>query len=144
MAEIQFGVWNIEWMNSLFEGDPPQFKAGDTKVRGPRKNNTVDDRVKDVSGVINEMDLQVLVVVEGPNRAGDLQLYFDRFLLRIIIGIRSYLVKSYRVGSFWIARIAKTPESRSREEAISDGILLSFVLIKNPDFRRFSPFVILK
>ena len=39
MAEIQFGVWNIEWMNSLFEGDPPQFKAGDTKVRGPRKNN---------------------------------------------------------------------------------------------------------
>ena len=78
MAEIQFGVWNIEWMNSLFEGDPPQFKAGDTKVRGPRKNNTVDDRIADVSGVINEMDLQVLVVVEGPNRVEELQLFFDR------------------------------------------------------------------
>lgn len=78
MAEIQFGVWNIEWMNSLFEGDPPQFKAGDTKVRGPRKNNMVDDRVKDISGVINEMDLQVLVVVEGPNRVEELQLFFDR------------------------------------------------------------------
>ena len=78
MAEIQFGVWNIEWMNSLFEGDPPQFKAGDTKVRGPRNNNTVDDRIADVSGVINEMGLQSLVVVEGPNRVEELQLFFDR------------------------------------------------------------------
>ena len=78
MAEIQFGVWNIEWMNSLFEGDPPQFKAGDTQVRGPRKNNTVDDRIADISGVINEMDLQVLVIVEGPNRVEELQLFFDR------------------------------------------------------------------
>ncbi len=78
MSEIQFGVWNIEWMNSLFEGDPPQFKAGDMKVQGPRKNNTVDDRIADISGVINEMDLQVLVVVEGPNRVEELQLFFDR------------------------------------------------------------------
>jgi len=65
-------------MNSLFEGDPPQFKTGDIKVRGPRKNNTVDDRIKDVSGVINEMDLWALVVVEGPNRVGELQDFFDR------------------------------------------------------------------
>jgi len=36
MAEIHFGVWNIEWMNSIFEGEP-QFKVGDTKIRGPRK-----------------------------------------------------------------------------------------------------------
>ncbi len=78
MAEIQFWVWNIEWMNSLFEGDPPQFKAGGTTVRGPRKNNSVDDRIADISGVINEMDLQVLVVVEGPNRVEELQLFFDR------------------------------------------------------------------
>ena len=78
MTEIQFGVWNIEWMNSLFEGDPPQFKAGDTKVKGPRKNNTVADRISDISGVINEMGLQVMVVVEGPNRVEELQLFFDR------------------------------------------------------------------
>ncbi len=77
MAEIQFGVWKIEWMISLFEGDPPQFKAGDTKVRGLRKNNTVYVRIKDVSGVVNEMDLQALVMVEGPNRVEELQLFFD-------------------------------------------------------------------
>ncbi len=65
-------------MNSLFEGDPPHFKTGDTKVRGPRKNNTVSDRIADVSGVINEMDLQALVVVEGPNRVEELQLFFNR------------------------------------------------------------------
>ncbi|RLC98557.1 MAG: hypothetical protein DRI46_11150, partial [Chloroflexi bacterium] len=53
-------------------------KQGDTKVRGPRKNNTVDDRIKDVSGVINEMYLHALVVVEGPNRVEELQLFFNR------------------------------------------------------------------
>lgn len=65
-------------MNSLFEGDSPQFKEGDTKVRGLRKNNTIDDRIADISEVINEMDLQALVVVEGSNRAEELQLFFDR------------------------------------------------------------------
>ena len=65
-------------MNSLFEGDPPQFKAGDTKVKGPRKNNTVTDRIADISGIINEMNLQALVMVEGPNRVEELQLFFDR------------------------------------------------------------------
>jgi len=48
------------------------------KVKEPGKSNTVDDRIKDVSGVINEMDLQSLVVVEGPNRVGELQDFFDR------------------------------------------------------------------
>ncbi len=78
MSDINFGVWNIEWMNSLFEGDPPQFKPGETTIRGPKRNNTVDERVSDISGVINEMDLDVLVIVEGPNRVDELHLFFDR------------------------------------------------------------------
>lgn len=65
-------------MNSLFEGYHPQFKEGNTKYWGPRKNNTVDDRISDIAGVINEMDLQALVVIEGPNRVEELQLFFDR------------------------------------------------------------------
>ena len=68
MTEIRLGVWNIEWMNSLFEGDPPQLKGGDTTIRGPRRNNTVAERIHDITSVINEMDLQVLVIVDGPNR----------------------------------------------------------------------------
>ena len=58
-------------------------------MRSPRKNNTVDDRISDIAGVINEMNLQTLVV-EGPDRVGELQLFFDRFLLRIMVGIRAY------------------------------------------------------
>jgi hypothetical protein len=37
LTKTQFMNWNIEWMNSLFEGDPPQFKARDTKVTGGQK-----------------------------------------------------------------------------------------------------------
>ena len=78
MTEIRLGVWNIEWMNSLFEGDPPQLKQGDIAVRGPRRNNTVAERIHDITCVINEMDLQVLVIVEGPNRQEELQLFFGQ------------------------------------------------------------------
>jgi hypothetical protein len=39
---------------------------------GPRNNNAIDDRIADISGVINEMDLQALAVVEGPNRVEEL------------------------------------------------------------------------
>lgn len=81
MAIIRFGVWNMEWMNDLFT-DGPAFKPNDKKVRGPnptRKKNkpTVKDRRKSLSGVLNEIDLDVVVVVEGPNKANELQLFFD-------------------------------------------------------------------
>jgi hypothetical protein len=77
MAQIKFGVWNIEWMNDLFTGDPPVFKPDDSKVRGPKSRNTVLERRVDIAGVINEIDLAALVIVEGPNRPEELQLFFD-------------------------------------------------------------------
>ena len=77
MAQIRFGVWNIEWMNDLFVGDPPTFKSDDVEIRGPRRRNTVGQRRQDIAGVINEIDVAALVLVEGPNRQEELQLFFD-------------------------------------------------------------------
>lgn len=53
-----------------------QFKADDAVVRGPRSGNTVAQLRADISGVINDIGVDVLVVVEGPNRAEELQLFF--------------------------------------------------------------------
>ncbi len=81
MSTIRFGVWNMEWMNDLFT-DGPNFKPDHKKVRGPnpyRENDepTVLHRRQSLSGVLNEIDVDVLVVVEGPNKASELQLFFD-------------------------------------------------------------------
>ncbi len=80
MAKLQFAVWNVEWMNDLFTAGPA-FHDNDRRVRGPnprsRQNPTVQQRRESLSGAINEMNLDVLVVVEGPNKAEELQLFFD-------------------------------------------------------------------
>lgn len=80
MATIQFAVWNMEWMNDLFTGDS-QFHPDDRRVRGPNprstKNPTVKQRRESLSGAINDMQLDAIVVVEGPNKAAELQLFFD-------------------------------------------------------------------
>ena len=80
MATINFAVWNMEWMNDLFT-QGPAFHPDDRRVRGPnpgsRSNPTVKQRRESLAGAINEMDLDVLVVVEGPNKADELQLFFE-------------------------------------------------------------------
>lgn len=81
MATIRFGVWNMEWMNDLFT-DGPAFKDDHAKVRGPNPDRaedepTVKQRRASLSGVLNEIGVDVLVVVEGPNKATELQLFFD-------------------------------------------------------------------
>lgn len=81
MAMIRFGVWNMEWMNDLFT-DGPVFKNDNQKVRGPNpfgsdNRPTVKDRRESLAGVLNEVDVDALIVVEGPNKATELQLFFD-------------------------------------------------------------------
>ena len=79
MGTIRLGVWNIEWMNDLFTTSSGQivFKSDNTTVRGPRRGNTVRERIDDVAGVIDALGLDALVVVEGPNRVDELQHFFD-------------------------------------------------------------------
>ena len=83
MGEVRFAVWNVEWMNDLFTGDdPPVFKPDDKEVRGPRKKNTVLQRRNSLAAVVNDIEVDALVVVEGPNRASELQLFFDHSLVQ--------------------------------------------------------------
>jgi len=81
MAQLKFAVWNIEWMNDLFTGDPPVFKPDADTVRGPKRNNTVAQRKADIAGVINEAAIDVLVIVEGPNRIEELNGFFTQAIV---------------------------------------------------------------
>lgn len=71
----------MEWMNGLFEGETQVFTPGDDSIRGFRKASTVGKRHRDIAGAINELDVQVLVVVEGSNRPEELQLFFDQLIV---------------------------------------------------------------
>lgn len=79
MAIIRLGVWNMEWLNDLFTSRAGQvvFKSDGTTVRGPRHGNTVAERRASLAGVVNALACDALVVVEGPNTAAELQLFFD-------------------------------------------------------------------
>lgn len=76
MGEIKFAMWNAEWFNELFVGDPPKFRPKEEK--GYRTNHKIGDRLKDLPGVINDIDADVWVIVEGPNQSSELQLFFDQ------------------------------------------------------------------
>ena len=74
---LKFVVWNMEWMNDLFGPNdlPPAFRPDDERpFHTP--GATVRQRRDDLSSVINELNPDILVAVEGPNRAGELELFF--------------------------------------------------------------------
>jgi len=48
-------------MNSFLEKDPPQFKVEDTRSRDLEKN-TIDDKIVDISGVINKKAREYLML----------------------------------------------------------------------------------
>lgn len=66
----------MEWMNDLFDGDG-NFHPDDYPPYHA-KNTTVKQRREHLSGVINELSPEIVVVVEGPNRTKELQLFFDQ------------------------------------------------------------------
>ena len=78
MNPIKIAVWNMEWMNDLFVSNDqaPAFKADDA-IPAHASGATIRQRRDDLSGVLKELDPDVIVVVEGPNRLGELQLFFD-------------------------------------------------------------------
>lgn len=73
-------LWNMAWMNDLFvsgeEDEPAEFRpSGDETAHDTEA--TVRQRRDDLSGVLDDLGAEVVVVVEGPNRTGELQLFFD-------------------------------------------------------------------
>jgi endonuclease/exonuclease/phosphatase family metal-dependent hydrolase len=81
VADARFLLWNVEWMNDLFvsveeDDDPAEFRPdGDKPAHS--QDATVRQRRDDLSGVLDELEADVVVAVEGPNRTGELQLFFD-------------------------------------------------------------------
>ena len=79
MSDLTLAVWNMEWMNDLFgpNTEPPAFRADD-HAPTHHKSSTVRQRRDDLSGVLDELAPDIVVVVEGPNRTGELELFFDQ------------------------------------------------------------------
>lgn len=62
-------------MNDLFDGDG-NFHPNDHAPHHAR-STTVIKRRRDLAGVIDEIQPEVVVIVEGPNKTSELQLFFD-------------------------------------------------------------------
>ncbi|MEA4906894.1 MAG: hypothetical protein VB089_04700 [Anaerolineaceae bacterium] len=79
MPELKMVLWNMEWMNDLFgpNDQPAAFKPDDDHPAHD-SGATIRQRRDDLSGVLNELAPDLVVVVEGPNRTSELQLFFDQ------------------------------------------------------------------
>jgi exonuclease III len=76
MAQLKFALWNAEWFNELFTGNPPEFKSYYEK--GYMTKKLIGHRIRDLTGVINDINSDIWVLVEGPNQSSELQLFFDQ------------------------------------------------------------------
>jgi len=80
VPDIRLVLWNTEWMNDLFvpggENDPAAFRPDD-EVPAHHSGTTVRERRDHLSGALDELAADVVVVVEGPNHTKELQLFFD-------------------------------------------------------------------
>lgn len=75
MASIKVLCWNMEWMNDLFLEDG-SFKA-DNSIPSHHPTTNVKTRREHLSGVIEDINPDVVIVVEGPNKTIELQRFFD-------------------------------------------------------------------
>lgn len=79
MSTLKFVLWNMEWMNDLFgPNDGPAVFRPDNERPFHTPEATVRQRRDDLSGVLDELAPDLVVVVEGPNRTEELQLFFDQ------------------------------------------------------------------
>lgn len=76
---LKFMLWNVEWMNDLFVTDnqATAFRPDNEVTAHGGSGVTVKTRRTHLAGVINEVAPDVVVVVEGPSKPAELQLFFD-------------------------------------------------------------------
>lgn len=72
-------VWNMEWLNDLVDSEAGALKPDDRNVRGPRapwkkEGPTVAERVALLREGLADLDPDILIVVEGPDRTTDLEI----------------------------------------------------------------------
>lgn len=75
MATLKLLNWNMEWMNDLFT-TTGNFHP-DTHKPQHTPDTTVKTRREHLSGVINDIKPDAVIIVEGPNTNNELKLFFD-------------------------------------------------------------------
>ena len=78
LSELTLALWNVEWLNDLFEPDsrPVAFRP-DAAAAEHTPGATIRQRRHDLAGVINDISPDLMVIVEGPSRPEELQLFFN-------------------------------------------------------------------
>jgi len=76
--ELRLLLWNMEWLNDLFVAGngAAAFRPDHEKPAHASGSTTVLKRRKDLAAVIREVSPDAVVVVEGPNRNEELDLFF--------------------------------------------------------------------
>ena len=131
LSNLKFVLWNMEWLDDLFAKDDQavQFRPDDEKA--PHSSGTtVKQRRDDLSGVLRELMPDVVVIVEGPSRQKELQLFFDN------IGLGT-----------WITDLQVSP---SQTQNIGIAVRVDTNKFKDPALRRmdtkddprFNPFLV--
>ncbi|OPY55201.1 MAG: Endonuclease/Exonuclease/phosphatase family protein [Methanosaeta sp. PtaU1.Bin112] len=77
MSNLKFVLWNMEWMNDLFAKDDRSAQFLPDGEKTTHSSATAKQRRDDLSGVLRELDPDLVVIVEGPSRQEELQLFFD-------------------------------------------------------------------
>jgi endonuclease/exonuclease/phosphatase family metal-dependent hydrolase len=129
VTAIKFVNWNMEWMNDLFVADkgPAAFRPDDAVPQHNHKT-TVRRRREDLAGVLNELQPDVLVVVEGPNRTDELQLFFDLD----VEGTWQTYIQPTKGSTQSIGVAVRTDTGKFGDEAITP-----FDTTRIPSFERF-------
>lgn len=79
--------WNLDWLSDLFAESAdgtPALKPEDMVVRGPSPPNrvgsapTVAHRLRLIKKAIIDLDPDIVIVLEGPNRAETLEYFFNQ------------------------------------------------------------------
>ena len=79
MSNLKLVLWNMQWLNDLFVADSQaaQFRPDNQKTQHS-PDSTVKQRRDDLSCVLRELMPDVVIIVEGPSRQEELQLFFDQ------------------------------------------------------------------
>jgi hypothetical protein len=124
MVDIKILEWNVEWMSDLFvpSSQPPAFRPDQEKpLHSP--GTTVRKRRDDLAGVLRELAPDIAVMVEGPGRSEDLQLFFDQDL----------------PGSTWTAYVQPS-HTAGQPQNISLAVRSGAGIFQDPPFVTFDTF----
>lgn len=77
-GQKKLAVWNMEWLNDLVDSDAGRLKPDNQNVRGPRpprenQGPTVAERIVLLREGLADLDPDILLIVEGPDRAEDME-----------------------------------------------------------------------